>query len=123
MIDGPWVNPRHGRGPRDQVTSLGKRGTKLAGHLWINLYLVLGNYLLAAPVGALWVHNLVLSTGTVSAVVWLGWVVGICEVRLSRSLELRYPVVLICNPISVLFRSIGPLLSLGLPHIFLGVLI
>ena len=42
--------------------------------------------------------------------------------RLSQSLELRCPVVLLCNPISVLFRSIVPLSSLGLPHIFIGVL-
>ena len=28
--------------------------------------------------------------------------------RLSQSLELRCPVVLLCNPISVLFRSIVP---------------
>ena len=28
---GPWVNPRHGRGPRDQVTALAKRGTEAPG--------------------------------------------------------------------------------------------
>ena len=27
VISGPWVNPRHGRGPRDQVTALANRGT------------------------------------------------------------------------------------------------
>ena len=27
VIDGPWVNPRHGRGPWDQVTAHAKRGT------------------------------------------------------------------------------------------------
>ena len=25
MISGPWVNPRHGRGQRDQVTALANR--------------------------------------------------------------------------------------------------
>ena len=28
VISGPWVNPRHGRGPRDQVTALANRGTE-----------------------------------------------------------------------------------------------
>ena len=28
MIDGLWVNPRHGHGPQDQVTALAKRGTR-----------------------------------------------------------------------------------------------
>ena len=27
MLGGPWVNPRHGRGPRYQVTAQAKRGT------------------------------------------------------------------------------------------------
>ena len=27
VVSGPWVNPRHGRGPRDQITALAKRGT------------------------------------------------------------------------------------------------
>ena len=29
VIIGPWVNPRHGRGPWDQVTALAKGRTKL----------------------------------------------------------------------------------------------
>ena len=29
VIDGPWVNPRHGRRPRYQVTALAKRGTNV----------------------------------------------------------------------------------------------
>ena len=28
MISGPWVNPRHGRGPQDQVIALANRGTE-----------------------------------------------------------------------------------------------
>ena len=28
VISGPWVNPRHGRGPRYQVTALVNRGTE-----------------------------------------------------------------------------------------------
>ena len=28
MLGGPWVNLRHGRGPRDQVTALATRGTE-----------------------------------------------------------------------------------------------
>ena len=28
MVCGPWGNPRHGRGPQDQVTALGNRGTE-----------------------------------------------------------------------------------------------
>ena len=28
MISGPWVNPRHGRGPRYQVTALANCGTE-----------------------------------------------------------------------------------------------
>ena len=27
VVSGPWVNPPHGRGPRDQVTALVNRGT------------------------------------------------------------------------------------------------
>ena len=27
VVSGPWVNLRHGRGPRDQVTALADRGT------------------------------------------------------------------------------------------------
>ena len=27
VLGGPWVNPRHGRGQRDQVTALATRGT------------------------------------------------------------------------------------------------
>ena len=95
----------------------------LYGHFWIHLGLVPGSCLLGAPVGALWILNLVLSTGAMSDVVWLVWGVVICGVRLSRSLEFIYTVVFLCYPISVLFCSIVPLSSLGLPHIFLGVLI
>ena len=29
VISGPWVNLRHGRRPRDQVTALAKRGTSV----------------------------------------------------------------------------------------------
>ena len=28
VINVPWVNPHHERGPQDQVTALAKRGTK-----------------------------------------------------------------------------------------------
>ena len=83
---------------------------------------MLGSRLLNAPVGVLWIRNLVLYTGAVIAVVWLGWGVGFFGVRLSHSLELRCPVILLCNPASVLFRSIFPLSSLGLPHILIGVM-
>ena len=27
VVSGPWVNLRHGHGPRDQVTALANRGT------------------------------------------------------------------------------------------------
>ena len=27
LLNGPWVNPRHGRGPRAKVTALARRGT------------------------------------------------------------------------------------------------
>ena len=27
LLNGPWVNPRHGRGPRAKVTALASRGT------------------------------------------------------------------------------------------------
>ena len=94
----------------------------IVGYFWINLYLVLGSHMLGAPFGVQWICNLVPSTGAVSALVWLVWVVGICGVHFSRILPLRCPVVMICNTTSVLFRSIGPLSSLWLPHIFLGVL-
>ena len=61
--------------------------------------LVLGSRLLGAPVGSLWIRDLVLSTGTVSAVVWLGWGVGICGVHLSLGLLLIFSVFLLCIPI------------------------
>ena len=77
----------------------------------------MGTCLLGAPVGALWVRNLVLSSGAVISVVCLIWGVGIFGVHISRSLGLRCPVVLLCNTISVLFLSIGSLYSFGLPHI------
>ena len=95
----------------------------LSGHFGLYLDLVLGSPLLSAPVGGLWIRNLVMYTDEVSAVVWLGWGVGMFGVRLSRSLVLRCQVVLLCNTFSVLFRSIGPMSSLELPHIWLGVLI
>ena len=75
-----------------------------------------------APVGVLWTRNLVLSTGTSSAVVWLGWSVVIFGVCLSRILAVRCRFVWWCSNISVLLLSIGPLYSLGLPHILFGVL-
>ena len=84
--------------------------------------LFLGICIWGAPVGALWTRNLVLSTGTASAVVWLEWVIVIFGVYLSRSLELICLVVWMFNTISVLFRSILPLYSLGLPHIWIEVL-
>ena len=59
----------------------------------------MGSLLLGAPVGALWIRNLVLSTGAVSSVVWFRWCVGIYGVRLSCSLTLRCPFVLLYNPI------------------------
>ena len=89
----------------------------LSGHLWLHLDLVLGSFLLGMPVGVLWIRNLVLSTGAVSDVVWLGWGVGICGVNIPRILELIFPVILLCNTISVLSRIIALLSSLGLPHI------
>ena len=96
---------------------------QLSGHFWLHLDLVLGSSLLGATVGALWIRNLVLSTVAVSDVAWLGWGVGICGVHISHSLSLRCPVVLICNTISVLLRSICPLSSIGLTNIYIGVLI
>ena len=65
------------------------------------------------PVGVLWNHNLMLSAGEARYVVCLGWVVGICGVRVSRILVLRSPVVWWCNLISVVFLSIPPLTSFG----------
>ena len=94
----------------------------LVGHCWIHLDLVLGSFLWGAPVGALWTRNLVLFTGTASTVVWLRWGALICGVRLSCSLAFRFPVFWLFNTVSLLFRSIDPLSSLGLPHIFVGVL-
>ena len=81
-----------------------------------------GIFLQGAPVEALWIHTLVPYTGGVSDVVCWGWGAGIFGVRLSRTLALRCPVVVSCNSTSILFRSIAPLSSLGLPHIFLAVL-
>ena len=52
------------------------------GHFWLHLDLVLVSCLLGAPVGALWIRNLVLTTGVVSAVVWLVWGVEICGVHI-----------------------------------------
>ena len=83
----------------------------------------MGSCLLGAPVGVLWICNWVMYTGAVSAVVCLGWGVGICGVNLSLRLALRYPSFLLCNPISVLLSSIPPMSCLGLPHIYLGVMI
>ena len=54
-----------------------KKFLLLAEHFCLHLYLVLGSRLLGAPVEALWIRNLVLSTGAVSDMVWLGWGVGI----------------------------------------------
>ena len=71
----------------------------LAGYLWLHLDLVLGICLWGAPVGDLWNHDLLLSTGVVSDVVWLGWGVGICGVYLSRILVLRCKFLCLCNPI------------------------
>ena len=85
--------------------------------MFLNLDLILGSGLLGVPVGALCIHTLVLSTGAVNSVVWLSWGVGIFGVHLSHILVLRCPVVLLCNPISVLFLSIGPLSSLEFSHI------
>ena len=99
-----------------------KHFLQLDGYFWIHMDLVLGSRVLGAPAGALWFHNFMLSTGAVSAVVWLGCGVGICVVHISRSLVFRCPFILLCNPISVLLRSIAPLFSLGLPHIYPGVL-
>ena len=59
----------------------------------LHLDLLLGSCKWGVPVGALYTHNLVLSTGAASAVVWLRWDVENFGVSLSRSLELRYPVV------------------------------
>ena len=68
----------------------------------------------------LWIRTVVPSTGAVSDVVLLGLGVGTFGVRLSCILELRCPVVVPCNPPSVLLHSILPLSCLGLPHILLG---
>ena len=54
----------------------------IAGHLWLHLDLAMWSLLLVAPVGELWICSLVLSTGVLSGVVWLGWGVGIYGVRL-----------------------------------------
>ena len=43
----------------------------LSGHFWINLDLVIGSLMLGAPVRALFIRNLFLSKGAMSAVVWL----------------------------------------------------
>ena len=91
----------------------------LSGLFWLHLDLVLGSGLWGAPVRKMWTPNLVMYTGVESAVVWLGWVAVTFEVPISRNLVLIW---WICNPNTVLFRSIGPLSSLGLPHILLGVL-
>ena len=91
----------------------------LAGMSLLHIELVSGSRLLGASFGALWIRTVVMSTGAVSSVVWLGWVVGTCGVRILLSLLLRCLVVVTCNPTSVLFRSIVPLSSLGLPNIFL----
>ena len=48
----------------------------LAVHCLLHLYLVPGSRILGATFGALWIRNVVPSTGAVSAVVWLGWGVG-----------------------------------------------
>ena len=74
---------------------------------------------MGASFGALCIRTVVSSTDAVSAVVWLGWGVGTCGVRLSRSVTLIFPVVWPCDTNPVLFCSILPLSSLGLPHIFL----
>ena len=95
----------------------------LAGHFWLYLVLVIGIFLFSKPFGALWIRNLVPSTGVVIAVVWLGWVVGIFGVRISLSLALICPVFVPCNTTSLLFYSIDSVSSLGLSHILLGVLI
>ena len=79
--------------------------------------LVLGSRLLGAPVGSLWIRDLVLSTGTVSAVVWLGWGVGICGVNISHSLEFICPIFLLCIPFQCYSAGIIPLYSIGLPRI------
>ena len=62
------------------------------------MYLVLGNCLVVEPVRALCIRNLVMSTGALSDVVWLGWVVVICRVRISRILAftlLVFKVILV----------------------------
>ena len=79
--------------------------------------LVTGSSLQGAPDEALWIHTLVPSTGGVGAVVRWGWGAEIFRVRLSRILALRCPVVVSCSPTSILFHSIVPLSSIGLPHI------
>ena len=91
-------------------------------HCWIRMYLVLGSRWWRAPVGSLWTHNLVVSTGTVSALVWWGWDVEICVVSKSSSSKLRCTKFWQCSSTWVLCRSLGLLSSLGLPHISLGVL-
>ena len=91
-------------------------------HRCLHLDVVLRIRRWGASVGGMWTRNLVVSTGAVSAVVWLGCGVEICVVRLSPSLALICPFVWRCSSISVLFFSIGPLYSLGLPHILLVVL-
>ena len=92
------------------------------GYFWFHLYLVLGSRRCGALVGSLWIHNLVLSICAASSVIWLGWDIEICVVRLSCSLEPRLPIVLRCSSTLFLFRIIGFLSSLGLPHIFIGVM-
>ena len=84
--------------------------------------LVIGIRLQGALVGALWIHTLVPSTCGVIVVVCWGLGVGVCGLCLSHILALRYPVDLSIHPTSMLFCSIAPLSSLGLPHILLAVL-
>ena len=82
-----------------------------------------GSYLLGAPFGEMWVCTVVPSTCAVITVVWLVWGAETCGVRLLRSLAFRCTVFVPCNPTIVLFRSIVPLSSIGLPRVFTGLLI
>ena len=49
VVSGPWVNPRHGRGPRYQVTALANRGTFIAAinYLEVKTSDIENSYLLA----------------------------------------------------------------------------
>ena len=99
-----------------------KRFLIVALYFWLHLDLVLGICLLGVQFGTSCIRNLVPSTGSVNAVVWLEWGVGICGVRLSSILALICSVVVICNHTSGLLITIGPKSILGLTHILLGVL-